>query len=270
MAEGSLKFTNRWMFNRVMCEEDVCREVLRAVTGIEAGEIVYLNAEQCYEPAAAEKGVHMDVVARESGRVYDIEMQVDREPSMGRRLRYYQAAMDVASLDKGHGYGKLPESYIVFFCTYDPFGLGLPIYTIERTCIEAPEMSIGDGSHWTALNARAWPEAAGSMGEVLEYVGTGKVTGPLTQRIEALVAEFNRDKGWVGRVHTLEQEMEMQRERGLAQGREEGRAEGRAEGLAEAGALIAALMDDGRFEDARRAATDADYREELLRELEQS
>lgn len=251
MAEGRLKFTNRWMFNRVMCEEDVCREVLRAVTGIEAGEIVYLNAEQCYEPAAAEKGVRMDVVARESGRVYDIEMQVDREPSVGRRLRYYQAAMDVASLDKGHGYGILPESFIVFFCMYDPFGMGLPVYSIERMCVEAKEMRVGDGSHWTALNARAWVEAGGAVGEMLEYVGTGKATGPLTERIDWLVAEFNKDKKWVGRVHTLEQEMEMQV----------------SEAEAAFGRLIVLLLDAGRVEDARRAATDAGYREELMREL---
>ena len=98
MGERKLKFQDRWMFNRVLCEEEVCRKVLRAALGIEAGEIAYLNAEQCFEPLAAGRGVRLDVFARGDGRVYDIEMQVARERDLGRRMRYYQAAMDVGEL----------------------------------------------------------------------------------------------------------------------------------------------------------------------------
>ncbi|MFR5092851.1 MAG: hypothetical protein ACLTDR_13440 [Adlercreutzia equolifaciens] len=60
------------MFNRVLCEERWCRKVLRAALGIEAGEIASLNAEQCFEPLAAGRGVRLDVFARGDGRVYDI------------------------------------------------------------------------------------------------------------------------------------------------------------------------------------------------------
>ena len=76
MGERKLKFQDRWMFNRVLCEEEVCRKVLRAALGIEVGEIAYLNAEQAKEPAAASCGVRMDVFAREGSRVFDIAMQV--------------------------------------------------------------------------------------------------------------------------------------------------------------------------------------------------
>ena len=37
MGERKLKFQDRWMFNRVLCEEEVCRKVLRAALGIEVG-----------------------------------------------------------------------------------------------------------------------------------------------------------------------------------------------------------------------------------------
>ena len=47
MTKRKLGFQDRWMFNRVLCEKDVCRKILRAALGIEAGEISYLNAEQC-------------------------------------------------------------------------------------------------------------------------------------------------------------------------------------------------------------------------------
>lgn len=42
MPKRFLKFSDRWMFNRVLCEEEVCRKVLRAALGIEVGEIAYL------------------------------------------------------------------------------------------------------------------------------------------------------------------------------------------------------------------------------------
>ena len=103
MGERKLEFQDRWMFNRVLCQEGVCRKVLRAVLGIEAGEISYLNAEQCFEPLDASRGVRLDVFAREEGRVYDIEMQVAKERDLGRRMRYYQAAMDVGELGPGEG-----------------------------------------------------------------------------------------------------------------------------------------------------------------------
>ena len=98
MPKRFLKFSDRWMFNRVLCEKEVCRKVLRAALGIEVGEITYLNAEQAKEPAAASRGVRMDVFAREGSRVFDIEMQVSPEDRIGRRMRYYQAAIDATEL----------------------------------------------------------------------------------------------------------------------------------------------------------------------------
>ena len=121
MPKRFLKFSDRWMFNRVLCEKEVCRKVLRAALGIEVGEITYLNAEQAKEPAAASRGVRMDVFAREGSRVFDIEMQVSPEDRIGRRMRYYQAAIDATELGPGEDYGLLPESFVVFFCATDPF-----------------------------------------------------------------------------------------------------------------------------------------------------
>ena len=58
---------------------------------------------------AAGRGVRLDVFARGDGRVYDIEMQVTRERDLGRRMRYYQAAMDVGELGSGEDFGAQSE-----------------------------------------------------------------------------------------------------------------------------------------------------------------
>lgn len=53
--------------------------------------------------------MRLDVFARGDGRVYDIEMQVARERDLGRRMRYYQAAMDVGELESGEDFGAQSE-----------------------------------------------------------------------------------------------------------------------------------------------------------------
>lgn len=87
--------------------------------------------------------------------------------------------------------------------------------------------------------------------------------GPLSSEIDALVDVFNKDREWVDRVLTYEQETEMRCRRA----REEGIELGREEGAGAVGALMAALLDAGRIDDARRAAVDAVARDELAREL---
>ena len=53
--------------------------------------------------------MRLDVFARGDGRVYDIEMQVARERDLGRRMRYYQAAMDGGELGSGEDFGAQSE-----------------------------------------------------------------------------------------------------------------------------------------------------------------
>ncbi len=72
------------------------------------------------------------------------------------------------------------------------------------------------------------------------------------------------------------QAMELFREEGRAEGRAEGRVEGRAEGRAEGrvegedrlARLMKLLFGQRRFEDARRATTDAAFRDQLYREFQ--
>lgn len=212
------------MFNRVMCQERICKRVIKAAFDIEADTIEYLNAEQCYEPSPDNRGVRMDVVAKTSGRTFDLEVQVAKEKYLGKRMRFYQATLDGSDLERGAHHRGLRETFILFICCIDPFGLGLPVYTIERTCLEAPELAVGNDSHWMALNARAWARAADSeLGDLLNYVETGSATGSLSRDIDELVASYNEDRKWVNRVYTLEQEMAFREQERWEEGREEGR-----------------------------------------------
>lgn len=51
------------------------------------------------------------------GRVYDIEAQVSREPRIGRRMRYYQSAMDVS---EPRPFASREDLAPLFFCKLRP------------------------------------------------------------------------------------------------------------------------------------------------------
>ena len=271
-AKRRVEFTNRLMFNRVVCNEDVCRDLIRALLGIEAGAITYLNAEQVYEPGFESRGVRMDVVAKEGSRIYDIEMQMGPEADIGRRMRYYQAAMDVGELGSGGEWRELPESHIVFVCHDDLLGRGLPVYSIDRFCREVPDLDVGDASHWHVLNAAAWEEVPDAgVRSVLEYVRTGRATDELSRKIDGLVARYNEDRKWVSRAMYWETEKrslakwerKMGREEGLAQGLEQGLEQGQERFAA----LAIRLVELGRTDDITRAAENRTYRDELYEEF---
>lgn len=280
MEQRNLPFSNRWMFNRVMLQESICRKVIRATTGIKAKEITYLNAEQVIEPSPDNRGVRMDIFAQDDSHVYDIEMQVEPELLLGKRFRYYQSALDMRAIPRGSDYDGLTESFIVFICVQDPFQQGLPVYTIERSCREAPHQAIGDESHWIALNAEAWSDLANEeLLDLLRYVETDEPDGPLSQEIHAAVSEANADRKWVGKVWSVStiEENDARRHRiGLRLARKEGIEEGLAQGIeqgieqgaAQFAALADELLDQGRLEDLKRAAHDKEFRDQLLREFE--
>ena len=70
-----------------------------------------------------------------------------------------------------------------------------------------------------------------------------------------------------GLAEGLEQGLAEGREQGLAEGREQGLAEGRAEAASEVASLMALLLGAERLDDARRAAVEESYRDELIREF---
>ena len=189
--------------------------------------------------------------------MFDIEMQVSPEGRIGRRMRYYQAAIDATELGPGEDYGLLPESFVVFFCATDPFRAGKAIYSIERTCLELPGLVAGDDSHWRVFNASAAEDVADpDLRDLLHE-------GALSREIDSLVEEYNRDREWVTKVLTYEQDTEMRCRRAEARGIEQGMEQG----MDRLGTLVGLLLDAGRLDDARRVSEDAAYRDEMLAEF---
>ena len=98
------------------------------------------------------KPMRLDVYNEDSeGKIYDAEMENLNHKSvesheLPKRSRFYQGAIDIDYMDKGNPYKKLPESAVLFICTFDPFKLGLSRYTFRERCDEKPDLMLGDGT----------------------------------------------------------------------------------------------------------------------------
>lgn len=272
MRDGKLTISDSMMFGRVMADGEICRGFLKVVLGIEAGEIRYRNVEQYLDPQVGAKGVRLDAVVKADGRALGIEMQTYREHVLGRRFGYYQSALDADALDKGDDYGLLPESYIVFLCTFDPFSAGEPRYTFEPACREHPGTALQCGTHWVALNASAYArERTASLANLLQYVAEGTVAegDRLVARIDAVIQDANADERWVSRVlsvMSVEENLAMRMAMATREAREEGRAAGREEGERRLGALVSRLAADGRTSELERLSGDRELLARLYEE----
>ena len=271
MKDGMLEFKDEQMFGRVMRNEELCKQVLEVILNIEIDHIEYLNTEQEMSAYNDAKGVRLDVYLKASDKVFDIEMQTTIEPFLGKRIRYYQSSLDSTLLDRGETYDMLLESYVIFICSYDPYGFNIPIYTLERTCVENPDVVIHNDSHWLILNAKAWnKDTDKARSNLLQYIQSSKVgQDSLTQAISDEVDRNNSDSEWRRNAMgfmTVEHSHRVGLRAARQEGIEIGLAEGLREGEARNKALIDKLLADDRIDDLKRSTTDEAFCNQLYEE----
>ena len=142
------------MFAAVMSDEENCKGFLERVLPIKIDH-VEISTEKSIVYHPEYKGVRLDVYAKDENNTrYNVEMQVLKQPALGRRSRYYQSHMDMDILVKGCNYAELPDSYVIFLCDFDPFGAGKYRYTFQITCREAENIFLKDGRCIVFLNTR--------------------------------------------------------------------------------------------------------------------
>ena len=126
-----IKFTNRFIFNRVMMNPKICKKLIETLLKIKVEKIEYIESEKSVESPYLNHGVRFDVYVKDSNKIYDIELQT-YDDDIPKRMRYYQSMMDMDCLMKGQEYSELKETFIIFICTFDPFGRNQPCYMIQN------------------------------------------------------------------------------------------------------------------------------------------
>ena len=140
-AIEDLTITDDFMFGAVMRNPNLCKPLLELVLGVKIRKIEYPELQKVIDARYGSKAVRLDVyVEDEAGTVYDVEIQTTRKKHLPKRMRYYQGIIDLNILEKGDDYSALRKSFVIFICTYDPFGKGRWIYTFENRCREAPHL----------------------------------------------------------------------------------------------------------------------------------
>jgi hypothetical protein len=103
-------------------------------------------------PNVGGRNIQLDILAEdENGKQYNIEVQRSNRGADVKRARYHSASLDVRMLSKGVLFNELNESYVIFITENDYFGLGEPIYKIER-CLLNNNNCVNDGSHIIYIN----------------------------------------------------------------------------------------------------------------------
>lgn len=219
-----LRFTDDFMFCKILQEnEDLCKELTELVIGRKVGTIVKQEMQKSIEITADGHGVRFDVYFEDDNqKVYDIEMQKSDTFELPLRSRYYQGMIDLDYLEKGKEYKELPDSYIIFLCTFDLFKLGYHKYSFVPKCQEVEGLTLDDGTERVFICAGGdRDDVSDDVKDFIDYLIGKAANSNLTSRIDAKVKEAIEKRLWRKEYMTYKEQMDEEFKRGLEQGIEQ-------------------------------------------------
>ena len=174
--------------------KDICKELLERLLKIKIERLEYPEIEKTISPYYDSKGIRLDVYVKDSDKVFDIELQ-NSPDLLGLRTRYYQSMVDADNLIKGEHFSELPQSFIIFICTQDPFNNDLPIYTFRNHCDENLVLVLDDFAVKKFFNANAYAKENDiEIKSFLEYIYNNKPVDDFTDRIESFVHKIKQQE----------------------------------------------------------------------------
>lgn len=236
MSNTRPPFSNRYVFAKVMQDNpDLCKEVVERILDIKINHLETIEVESEHV-SIAHRGVRFDVFLQGDEAAFEIEMQTYEQHSLPQRMRFYRSQLDRRILGKSQDFTELKPVYVIFICTSDPFGKGLPVYTFRSRCDEDPSVPFDNGAIDMVLNAQGdsrlvRPEVM----NLLQFIKTNVAIelDPLTHKLETAMRNAFEDEEWVRNMNWLDWDIRDAKAHAAAEGRAEGLAEGRAEGRAE-------------------------------------
>lgn len=227
-----LDLSNSFLFAAALEDPEICQLVLEIILGSKVPK-VKVHAEHSILISSEFRSVRLDIYASDELQVnYNVEAQNENEGNLAKRSRYHQAEMDVSSLKPGDDFNDLKPGYVIFICTFDPFGEGLYRYTFEERCLER-NIKLGDETRKIFLNTKGKneKEVPKELIHFLKYVENSTddyVSGIKDDSIERLHEKVTALKRWRGleaKYMTFEELLKRRESKGKAEGITEGIAE---------------------------------------------
>jgi len=229
------------MFGEVMRQEKICKLFLEALLQRPVDRVVYASKEETISDELSWHGIRLDVYMKdEAGTMYNIEMQTVNRDDLPRRIRYYQGTMDRRALESGKDYRELPDSFIIFVCSFDYFGGGLAEYRRKMVLEGREDILYEDGSHVYVLNSEYLEgNAAPAILEYLRCIRENDVDygyeSELMQAVCPAIKRIRNDERKEASYMTMQMymadERRAAREEGLQEGLEKGLVKGLEKGL---------------------------------------
>lgn len=223
-----LTFKDNFMFAAVMLEEENAKGVVERALGIHIDHVeISYEKSIVYNPEY--KGIRLDVYLKDDkNRHFNVEMQV-ANTEIFKRSRYYHSQIDMELLSTGIDYEKLPESYVIFICDFDPIGLGKYKYTRRQIIEEDLGYNYDDGSHTVFLSTVGTNENEVSQDLVkfLKYVGAEleesneDYSDEFVKQLQKSVEKIKLDREMGRRYMLFEELMKEEYNAGKEEGREE-------------------------------------------------
>ena len=236
-VELDLRLSNDFVFGTVMRNERFCRKFLEMVLPeLDIGEIVFTETQKSLQEGFDVRGVRFDVYSKsDSGKVYDIEIQTTSAPDLHKRTRAYhiEAGIDIMNKSKlaSGEYGKLPDTFVIFICTFQPFKEHTRhIYTFCNFCREDKSIALNDGADTIFLSTKGEiQDISPELKAYLDFID-GKISDdPFVQELNRDLKLKSQNSEWrrsYMHYNLWEYSKQMQ---WLQQGRIEGRTEGRTD-----------------------------------------
>lgn len=223
-----LNLSNAFLFAAALEDEEICRLVLEIILGKKIPK-VKVHTEHSILINPDFRSVRLDVYASDELQVnYNVEAQNQNRGNLAKRSRFHQAEMDISSLRPGEDFSDLKPGYVIFICTFDPFGKGLYRYTFEERCQEC-DFALGDETCKIFLNTKGKnsEEVPKELLHFLEYMENStdsyvsNVQENSITQLHERIRELKKFRELEERYMTIE---ELMKEREL-QGIEEGKTE---------------------------------------------
>ena len=178
----SLTLADDFLFGKIMSEPELCTEMLRRIfPNIDVGEIKFIETQKTLRHALHIRGVRFDILTSTTRNIFDIEAQKRRLKDLYQRPRAYHIAigydaLNKKSLKKSGSYEDLPNTYVIFICTFDLFGKGRHIYTFKNFCAGDKEIALDDGAYTIFLNTDGiLNDVSPELKNFLNFVGKGQI-----------------------------------------------------------------------------------------------
>ena len=234
----AITIKNNFLFQETLRNKSLCKQLLERVLHIQVKTIRYMETEKTMKAQLNSKNTRLDVyVEDKDGNVADIEMQTTDTKSvinyderdektiireLPLRTRYYQNIIGTNMLRKGMHYRELKKAYVIFICTFDPFGAGLPVYHFTYRCKENGNLQMGDLTENIFLNVKAADKTEDEeLAAFLRYVNGQSATTSFTRMLDKEATRIKNNDDWRLKAMTLDMEIKDMKKREREKGKQE-------------------------------------------------